>query len=183
MEQKDLKKRMDAMILSLNDERLRWLIGRGKTLVDQGKITLEEYEETMIDILQTEMERKMVINALKSGPLTVSEISSLVKLPPKTVLKHLIALRRDSAVGIGERHDELEFQRFETPLDDVNILSLPDQLRKTASVILKLSRATAASVANENGRETAIESRYLEQLVEMGYLRIEEHGNDVYFHV
>lgn len=99
------------MILSLSDERLRWLIGKGRSLIDQEKMTLEEYETVMKDILQTEMQRKMIVNELRSGPLTVSEISSRVELPPKQVLKHLIALRRKSVVVIlGDRKGELEFQ-------------------------------------------------------------------------
>lgn len=106
-----MKKRLDAMILSFSDERLRWLIGKGKSLVDQGKMTLEEYETVLKDILQTEMERKMIVNELKSSPLTVSEISSRSELPPKQVFKHLIALRRENIVAItGERMGELEFQ-------------------------------------------------------------------------
>jgi len=71
----------------------------------------------------------------------------------------------------------------ETPLDVVTLLSLPDQLRKTALAILKLGRATATRVARETGRERAIESMYIKQLVKMGYLKIEKQGRDVYFHV
>jgi len=108
-------KRLDAMIQSLSDERLRWLMGRGKSLVDQGKITIKEYKTIMKDILQTEMERKMIINELRPDPLTVSEISSRIELPPKQVLKHLIALRRRSIVAItGERKGELEFQLLDS---------------------------------------------------------------------
>jgi hypothetical protein len=99
------------MIVSLKDARLRWLIGKGKSLIDQGKITLEEYETVIKDIFQTEMQRKMIINELGSGSLTVSEISIRVELPLNIVLKHLIAMRRNSTVAIiGERDDELEFQ-------------------------------------------------------------------------
>lgn len=99
------------MILSLKDSRLRWLIGKGKSLIDQGKISLEEYEAVIKDIFQTEMQRKMISNELVSGSLTVSEISTRIELPLNIVLKHLIAMRRNNAVAIiGERDDELEFQ-------------------------------------------------------------------------
>lgn len=106
-----MEKRLDAMILSLSDARLRWLIGKGKSLIDQGKISLEEYETVIKDILQTEMQRKMIVSELKTGSLTVSEISLRVGLPLNLVFKHLIAMRRNNTVTIfGERDDELEFQ-------------------------------------------------------------------------
>ena len=68
----------------------------------------------------------------------------------------------------------------ETPLDAVTLLSLPDQLRKTALAILKLGKATADKVARNTGRDRAIESMYLKQLVEMGYLKTERQGQKVY---
>jgi len=69
------------------------------------------------------------------------------------------------------------------PLDVVTLLSLPDQLRKTALVILKLSRATATMVARDTGREKTIENKYLTQLVKMGFLKLEKQDHDVYFYV
>ncbi len=106
-----MEKRLDAMILSLKDARLRWLIGKGKSLIDQGKISLEEYEAIIKDIFQTEMQRKMISTELVSGSLTVSEISTRIGLPLNLILKHLIAMRRNNVIAIiGERDDELEFQ-------------------------------------------------------------------------
>lgn len=178
-----MEKQLDAMILSLSDARLRWLIGKGKSIIDQGKITPEEYETVIKDILQTEMQRKMIVWELSYDALTANEISSRVELSPKQVMKHLLALRREGKVAIiGERDDELEFQRLGTPLDALNLLSLPEELRTTAAAILKLDGATVESIAQETGKETAFESMYLEQLVEMGYLKIEQKGQDLYFY-
>lgn len=98
------------MIQSLMDERVRWLIGKGRALIDEEEITLEKYETVMKDILTAEMQRNMIINELKTRPLTVSEISFNIKLPKKLILKHLIALRHNGLVTIGEREDELEFR-------------------------------------------------------------------------
>jgi hypothetical protein len=69
------------------------------------------------------------------------------------------------------------------PLDVVTLLSLPDKLRKTALAILKLGKATAATVARDTGRDRAIESTCLKQLVNMGYLKTEIQGHYVYFYV
>lgn len=56
------------------------------------------------------------------------------------------------------------------PLDVVTLLSLPDNLRKTAYAISKLGEATAEQVANETERTRAMESAYLNQLYRMGHL-------------
>jgi hypothetical protein len=57
------------------------------------------------------------------------------------------------------------------PLDVSTLLSLPDHLRKTATAIAKLGEGTASEVASETGRVRAAESDYLNQLVEMGYIK------------
>lgn len=69
------------------------------------------------------------------------------------------------------------------PLDVVTLLSLPDQLRKTALALLKLGKATAMRVARETGRKRSIETKCLKQLVKMGYIKTEKQGPNVYFNV
>jgi len=68
-------------------------------------------------------------------------------------------------------------------LDVMTLLSLPDHLRKTAVMITKLGRATAADVARETGRARAVESNYLNQLVTMKHIQRERKGKKVYFYV
>jgi hypothetical protein len=75
--------------------------------------------------------------------------------------------------------DELRFE----PLDVMTLLSLPDHLRKTATVTSKLGRATADEIAEATKRARAVESGYLNQLVRMGYLKKERSGRRVLFSV
>lgn len=111
MSPKDLKKRLDAMIDAMNDERVRWLIGKNKSLIEKGEMSPEEYETLMEGVLRTEMERKMIINELKTASLTTSEISQRLQLPSKLIFKHMMALIRYNIITIiGERNGELEFQ-------------------------------------------------------------------------
>mgnify|MGYP001142048134 CR=1 FL=1 len=72
--------------------------------------------------------------------------------------------------------------RFEA-LDVMTLLSLPDHLRKTATVTSKLGRATANEISRTTKRARAVESGYLNQLVRMGYLRKERSGRKVLFSV
>lgn len=68
-------------------------------------------------------------------------------------------------------------------LDVMSLLSLPDHLRKTATVLCSLREATADEVAERTGRARAVESSYLNQLVRMGYLKKERRGRRVLFSI
>jgi len=88
--------------------------------------------------------------------------------------------------GIGEKHPPKkveEIKEFDKPLDIMTLLSLPDHLRKSAMVIIKMEDAMAEDVAKETERSRAIESAYLNQLVRMGYLGRKRRGKRVYFSV
>ena len=72
-------------------------------------------------------------------------------------------------------------QVLDSPLDVVTLLSLPDNLRKTAMALSRLREAAATDVARETHRERAVESAYLNQLVTMGYVLKERKGRIAYF--
>ena len=72
--------------------------------------------------------------------------------------------------------------RFES-LDVMTLLSLPDHLRKSASMVCEKGRATADEISEATGRARAVESGYLNQLVRMGYLVKEREGRKVLFSV
>ena len=76
----------------------------------------------------------------------------------------------------------VEEARYRT-LDVMSLLSLPDHLRKTATVLCSLGEATAEEVAERTGRARAVESSYLNQLVRMGYLKKERRGRRVLFSI
>ena len=68
-------------------------------------------------------------------------------------------------------------------LDVMTLLSLPDHLRKSAMVICRVNKATADEVAEETKRARAVESSYLNQLVNMGHLKKRRKGRKVYFYI
>lgn len=68
-------------------------------------------------------------------------------------------------------------------LDVMTLLSLPDHLRKTATVVCSLGRGTAEEIAEKTSRARAMESGYLNQLVRMGYLKKKKRGREVLFSV
>jgi transposase-like protein len=68
-------------------------------------------------------------------------------------------------------------------LDVMTLLSLPDHLRKTATIASRFGRTTAEEIAKATNRARAVESSYLNQLVRMGYLKKERSGRRVFFSV
>jgi predicted transcriptional regulator len=65
----------------------------------------------------------------------------------------------------------------------MTLLSMPDHLRKTAMAVCRLGRATANETAEQTRRARAVESAYLNQLVNMGHLKKERKGRKAYFYV
>lgn len=65
----------------------------------------------------------------------------------------------------------------------IELLDLPDNLRKTALAISVLGDATAEEVAEKTGRTRNIESVYLNQLVRVRYLGKVRRGKKVFFKI
>ena len=69
------------------------------------------------------------------------------------------------------------------PLDAITLLSLPAKLRKTAVILSELGEATADEVAKKSQRQRAVESAYLNQLHEKGYIEKKRKSHTVYFSI
>ncbi len=81
-----------------------------------------------------------------------------------------------------KRKDEKSSESL--PLDVVTLLSLPDNIRKTAYALSKLGgEASAEEVAKVTERTRAIESSYLNQLDRMGYIGRKRSGHRVIYSI
>ena len=85
--------------------------------------------------------------------------------------------------GIKGVQREVSVPELGDALDVMTLLSLPDHLRKSAMVICRVNKATADEVAEETKRARAVESSYLNQLVNMGHLKKRRKGRKVYFYI
>ena len=90
----------------------------------------------------------------------------------KDILDLLVSAR-------GEQEDNEEDGRRH--LDVFAILALPPHLRKTAQAIHSFGRVTSAMVSKVTGREGRLEDSNLQELVEMGYLRVERSEPDTFY--
>lgn len=96
-ERKELERKTDATIEAFKTERVRWVIG-----ISQVGLKTDEKKYRFISrkIMQDEMERQMIMGEIKQrGALTIKELSEATKISPKSILGHLIALRKKGAVS------------------------------------------------------------------------------------
>ncbi len=105
----------------------------------------------------------------------------VVRSKDKNVIKKI------SEEILGKYAEDIEslYVSFEGTSPDLNkvLLLLPDHQRKTFEAMTKLKEASAEQVASETKRARAIESAYLNQLVQMGYLEKRKKGRVVYFYL
>lgn len=101
-EPRKLIKKTDAAIEAFKTQRLRWVLGISQVGV---KIDEDRYREVVDSIMRDEIERQMIIGAIKErGPLTIKELSEVTGIVPNQVLRHMIALRKAGTVSeVGEK--------------------------------------------------------------------------------
>jgi len=96
-ERENLIRKTNAAIEAFKSQRLRWVTGRSQIKVE---IDEERYRQVVDSIMQDEIERHMIIGAIKEkGPLTVEELSQSTGLQPNRVMQHIIALRRNGIIN------------------------------------------------------------------------------------
>jgi len=108
-ERENLIRKTNAAIEAFKSQRLRWVMGRSQIKVE---IDEERYRQVVDSIMQDEIERYMIIGAIKEkGPLTVEELSQLTGLQPNRIMQHIIALRRNGIINeAGEKNRQYLYQ-------------------------------------------------------------------------
>jgi len=111
MNEEELRAKLRAASEAFSGERIRWLLGRSKHIVEVGKLSPGEARELITNILEEELERGWIMSELKQdGPLTVPELSERTGLPKKKVMWHLICMMREGRIAIsGKKGDYYAF--------------------------------------------------------------------------
>jgi len=83
----------------------------------------------------------------------------------------------------GEKGREIKEPKKLSPqtILEIDLMNLPDSLRKTIITLAKLGEATPEEVANETNRTRGLENIYLNQLERLGYIEKIKRGKRVYF--
>jgi len=101
----DMLARMEAAQAAAGDFRLRVLVGRERTMVEEGnaygeKLAQGEFDRVMDDCVRAEYVRSRIYLTVKEEPMSVRELSGHLGLSPMDVLRHMVVLRRRGLVAV-----------------------------------------------------------------------------------
>jgi F420-non-reducing hydrogenase iron-sulfur subunit len=87
------------------DFRLRLLVGREKTMIDDGnvyeeKVSEEELDKVLDEIIDTEYVRNRIYFLAKEEPLSVKELSKRLDLDSQMVLRHIVVMKRRGLIAV-----------------------------------------------------------------------------------
>lgn len=104
-EKEELVRRLKASSDALADDRLRWLVGREKELIEEGnvfgeRLPQEEFDRVMLESIRREYEKSRILLSLGDGVLTVKEMAGRVGLSPREVLKNLVVMESEGLVSV-----------------------------------------------------------------------------------
>ena len=85
--------------------RLRTLVGRERTLIEEGnvydeKVGQEEFDEVMDESIDAEYIRNRIHLLVKDKPMSVESLARHLGLNPKNVLRHIVVLRQRGLVAL-----------------------------------------------------------------------------------
>jgi len=112
-----IKAKLEGLSGAFKSERVRWLINRENEIKRNANISDETFKRLLERTLKEEAERSTIISELrKRKEGTIGEIASSTRLPPKLILKHMIALMKSGYVAFaGEKEAEYLFTAQEPP--------------------------------------------------------------------
>jgi len=104
-EKEELVRRLKASSDALADDRLRWLVGREKELIEEGnvfgeRLPQEEFDHVMLESIRREYEKNRILLSLGDGALTVKEMAGRVGLSTREVLKNLVVMEGEGLVTV-----------------------------------------------------------------------------------
>lgn len=87
------------------DSRLRTLVGREKSLVEDAnvygdKVWQEEFDKVMNECIDLEFTRRRIHLKLKDEPMSVEELAQHLRLDPKKVLRHIVVLKQRGLLAL-----------------------------------------------------------------------------------
>jgi hypothetical protein len=85
--------------------RLRVLLGREKELTEGvnvygDKLTLEEFETLMNDVVEDEFTRYKIHLLTKTKPLSIKALAEITEMKPAAVLKQIVNMRRKNMITL-----------------------------------------------------------------------------------
>ena len=100
-----LTTRLIAAREALAQERIRWLGGREKELVEDEnvfgeKVSQEEFDQLMLQTIEQEFAKRRILLSMGEDDLSVREIAQRVEVLPREVLRNMVSLEREGLVAV-----------------------------------------------------------------------------------
>jgi DNA-binding transcriptional ArsR family regulator len=114
MDQREMgQRRLEAAERVLRGERVRWLVGTRRALVETGNVfgkmlTDARFARLLSEISKTELERELVLMELEEGPRGVEQVAGATGLSPPQVFRHIIMLMKARKVEDKGERDGVE---------------------------------------------------------------------------
>jgi F420-non-reducing hydrogenase iron-sulfur subunit len=118
LEPQRLKTRLDAAKEALAQERIRWLVGRERELVEDKnvfgeKVSQEEFDQLMFQTIEKEFVKRRILLSMGEDALSVREIAQMVDASPREVLRNMVSLERAGFVSVvGIEGNSPKYQRI-----------------------------------------------------------------------
>ncbi len=105
LEPSQLRIRLVAAKDALAQERIRWLVGRERELVEDknvfgDRVSQEEFDHLMLQAIEKEFAKRRILLSIGEGTLSVKEIAQRVEASSREVLRNMISLERDGLVSV-----------------------------------------------------------------------------------
>ncbi len=117
LEPQQLRTRLVAAKEALTQERIRWLVGRERELVEDKnvfgeKVSQEEFDQLMFQTIEKEFAKRRILLSMGEDALSVMEIAQIVEASPRKVLRNMVSLERDGLVSVvGIEGNSPKYQR------------------------------------------------------------------------
>jgi F420-non-reducing hydrogenase iron-sulfur subunit len=117
LEPQQLRTRLVAAKEALTQDRIRWLVGRERELVEDKnvfgeKVSQEEFDQLIFQTIEKEFAKRRILLSMGEDALSVREIAQIVEASPRKVLRNMVSLERDGLVSVvGIEGNSPKYQR------------------------------------------------------------------------
>jgi coenzyme F420-reducing hydrogenase delta subunit len=100
-----LRTRLVAAKEALAQERIRWLVGKERELVEEKnvfgeKVSQEEFDQLVLQTIEKKKKKRRILLSMGEDALSVREIAQKVETSPAVVLRNMVSLEREGLVSV-----------------------------------------------------------------------------------
>ena len=122
---KKLSERMDAAMEVMDDERVRWLLGKKLNITQEENVFGKQIAEGRYDLIlsnaaQAELFRTLIADEIRDTPKSTIDIAASLDMDPEDVLRHLIAMKKWRTVEEAGEKDGYVLFRAIAPIDETD---------------------------------------------------------------